>query len=412
MDRENLTLPLARTLDKLAAPEVCAPLLKRLEATLRSLPAKSGQATQAGYPGGRLRFMEVCGTHTVSIFRSGLHSLLPAGLVHISGPGCPVCVTHGSEIAALLELAARPGVTLATFGDLMRVPGPLAPAGPDRSGPNSLKEATAAGYRVEVVYSPLNALQLAAARPDRQVVFAGVGFETTAPATAAAVLRARAQGLKNFSLLSLHKLIPPALRFLLRQTDQAGQTEKTGPGDIDAFLLPGHVASVLGLEPFSFLADEFGKNSVVSGFEPADILQSLLMLAEAANRRQPAVLNQYRRAVAARGNARARAVLDQVFSPVDALWRGLGLIPQSGLALRREFAAFDARLVFDLPPPDPAKAEALEQQSGCRCGDVLKGGLRPTACPLFGRACTPARPVGPCMVSSEGGCAAYYKYGT
>jgi hydrogenase expression/formation protein HypD len=409
MDRENLTPPLARTLDKLAASEICAPLLKRLEETLRSLPARPAKPGQAGNPGGRLRFMEVCGTHTMSIFRSGLHSLLPAGLVHISGPGCPVCVTHGSEIAALLELAARPGVTLATFGDLMRVPGPLAPAGSDRPGPNSLKEATAAGSRVEVVYSPLNALQLAAARPDRQVVFAGVGFETTAPATAAAVLQARAQGLENFSLLSLHKLIPPALRFLLRQTNQI---EKTGPGDIDAFLLPGHVASVLGLEPFSFLADEFGKSSVVSGFEPADILQSLLMLAEAASRRRPAVLNQYRRAVAARGNARARAVLDQVFSPVDALWRGLGLIPQSGLALRREFAAFDARLVFDLPPPDPDKAEALEKQSGCRCGDVLKGSLRPTGCPLFGRACTPARPVGPCMVSSEGGCAAYYKYGS
>ena len=395
MERKTPTHSLSQTLNSLAAPEVCAPLLERLEKTLRALPASPG-----GHAG-RLRFMEVCGTHTVSIFRSGLHSLLPEGLVHISGPGCPVCVTHGSEIAALLELAARPEVTLATFGDLVRVPGPQG-----LSGPNSLKEATAAGSRVEVVYSPLNALQLAAASPERKIILAGVGFETTAPATAAAVLQARAQGLKNFSLLSLHKLVPPALRFLLLQMD------KDGPGDIDAFLLPGHVATVLGLEPFSFLTREFGKNSVVGGFEPADILLSLVMLAEAALKAEPVVLNQYQRAVAPGGNARARAVMEQVFAPADALWRGLGLIPQSGLELRPEFAAFDARQVFDLPPPDPAEAERLETQSGCRCGDVLKGSLRPPECPLFGRACTPAHPVGPCMVSSEGSCAAYFKYGT
>lgn len=381
---------LTQTLNSLAAPEVCAPLLERLDKALRSLP---------GEYGGRLRFMEVCGTHTVSIFRSGLHSLLPAGLVHISGPGCPVCVTHGSEIAALLELAARPDVTLATFGDLMRVPGP------GKAGPNSLKEATAAGAAVEVVYSPLNALQLAADHPGRRVVLAGVGFETTAPATAAAVLQARALGVRNFSLLSLHKLVPPALRFLL------GQGKPGGPDGIDAFLLPGHVATVLGLGPFSFLAREFGKNSVVGGFEPADILQSLLMLVEAAAGLEAAGLNQYKRAVAPGGNPRARAVMEQVFAPADALWRGLGRIPQSGLELRAEYADFDARLIFGLPAPNQGEAERLEAQSGCRCGDVLKGNIRPPDCPLFGRSCTPARPVGPCMVSSEGSCAAYYKYG-
>lgn len=390
---------LSNTLSRLAAPETCAPLLKRLKKALAALPASYG---------GQLRFMEVCGTHTVSIFRSGLHSLLPKELIHLSGPGCPVCVTHGSEIADLLALAARPEVTLATFGDLVRVPGPQNPNANSRPAPASLKDA--AGGKLAVVYSPLNALQLAAAQPKRQVVLAGIGFETTAPATAAAVLQARAQKLKNFSLLSLHKLVPPALRFLL--SDPATR--------LDALLLPGHVATVLGLAPFAFIKAEFNKNSVVGGFEPADILHSLILMAEAAQQLTPAtpaappaqpVQNQYQRAVAPTGNPRARAVMEQAFTPVDALWRGLGLIPQSGLALRPEFAAFDARQRFSLPPSNPAQAEELEKQSGCRCGEVLKGTLNPPDCPLFGKACTPAQPVGPCMVSSEGSCAAYYKYG-
>lgn len=368
--RETLHDPGARLEAAVQDPELCSGLLHRLEAAL---------------DGASLRFMEVCGTHTVSIFQSGLRSLLPASVTHLSGPGCPVCVTHDAEVAALLDLAGRDGVILATFGDLLRVPGP------DR---RSLKHAQAAGARVEIVYSPLDAVRLAAKNPEATVVFAGVGFETTAPTVAASVLAARAQGLDNFCVLSMHKLVPPALRALADDPECR----------VEAFLLPGHVATVTGLSPFRFLAQEHGVPAAVGGFAPADILLALCRMAEMRRDGAPDVVNGYPRAVDDGGNPRARALMDEVFAPGDALWRGLGRIPESGLALGPGFAAFDAAARFGI---ELAESPTIP---GCRCGAVLRGRITPPECPLFGKACTPASPVGPCMVSTEGSCAAYFKY--
>lgn len=355
-------------------PEVCRPLLERLERTL---------------DGRSLRFMEVCGTHTVAIFQSGLRDLLPPNIVHLSGPGCPVCVTHDAEVAAFIDLAGRDGVIVATFGDLLRVPGPDG---------RTLKHALAAGARVEVVYSPLDALTLARNNPGDLVVFLGVGFETTAPTVAGTLLMARQQGLNNLAVLSFHKLVPPALRALL---DDAADSQE-GQG-IEAFLLPGHVSTVLGIEPYAFLAER-GTPGIVAGFDPADILLALCLMAEQRRTGCYAVANAYKRAVDDGGNPRARAVLEQVFTPADALWRGIGLIPGSGLRLAPAFENMDAMLRLGLTLPE------VKPLPGCRCGEVLKGRMAPPQCPLFGKACTPASPVGPCMVSTEGSCAAYYKY--
>ena len=350
-------------------PAMCRLLLKRLRASLT-------------HP---LRFMEVCGTHTVAIFQSGLRTLLPKEITHLSGPGCPVCVTHDAEIALFLNLAGKDGIVIATFGDLLRVPGP------DR---RSLKHAQAGGARVEVVYSSLDALALARSNPDDTIVFLGIGFETTAPTVAAALQMARREGLKNFTVLCLHKLVPPALRHLLSDADC----------DVDAFLLPGHVSTILGIAPYRFLAEEYHRPGIVAGFDPADMLLALCLMAEqrAANRYE--VVNGYRRAVAEDGNPKARAVLEEVFRPCDALWRGIGSIPQSGLVLAPEYEDMDAFARFGLSLQETAPIP------GCRCGSVLSGKMSPPECPLFGEACTPARPVGPCMVSTEGSCAAYYKY--
>ncbi|MBQ4566758.1 MAG: hydrogenase formation protein HypD [Desulfovibrio sp.] len=351
-------------------PELCQRLLQRLE---RALDGRS------------LRFMEVCGTHTVAIFQSGLRSLLPASVSHLSGPGCPVCVTHDAEVAAFLELAEKEHVIIATFGDLLRVPGP--------DGRN-LKHALAHGARVEVVYSPLDAIRLAADNPRETVVFLGIGFETTAPTVAATLLTAEQRKLDNFCVLSLHKLVPPALRALLDDSQS----------QVEAFLLPGHVSTILGLEPYGFLASEYHVPGVVGGFEPADILLALCLMAEQLRDDAPAVVNAYPRAVGDSGNPRARALLEQFFEPGDALWRGIGTIPQSGLKLRQAYAHRDAMLRLDLHLPE------VRPLPGCRCGDVLKGRITPPQCPLFGKKCIPANPVGPCMVSTEGSCAAYYKY--
>jgi hydrogenase expression/formation protein HypD len=332
-----------------------------------------------------VRFMEVCGTHTMSIFGSGLRSLMPAGLHHVSGPGCPVCVTHGSDISAFLELARTPGVMLASFGDMLRVPGP---------GGESLKTAQADGASVRICYSPFEAVQLAESHPDREVVFLGVGFETTAPAVAATLEMARSKALANFSIYSCHKLIPPALEALVNK-----------PGiRVDGFLMPGHVSSVIGTAPYRFLARDHGIPSVVGGFEPGDILQALLMLVNRIKSDEPDVDNQYSRAVKPEGNQRALEVMHRVFEPRDALWRGLGTIPSSGLGLREEYADMDAERRFSL------SRTGGEDPPGCRCGEVLQGAIRPGDCPLFGRSCTPSSPVGPCMVSSEGSCAASYHY--
>lgn len=357
-------------IEKFRDPELCRGLLARIEAEA----------------GDGFRFMEVCGTHTVVIFQSGLHTLLPERIVHVSGPGCPVCVTHESEVNAFLDLAEKPGVIIATFGDLMRVPG--------RKG-RSLKQAQAAGARVEIVYSAAESLRLAAENPNDTVVFLGVGFETTAPTVAATLMTAKAQGVRNLKVLSFHKVVPPALAALL--SDPAV--------NIDGFILPGHVSSVIGLAPYRFIAGQCGKPAAIAGFEPLDILEALLFLFRCKAQGKPEVANLYRRVVADAGNPKARAVLETVFRPADALWRGIGCIPGSGLELSEAYADFDAKQAFGIviedSPPLP----------GCKCGEVLKGMIRPDECPLFKKACTPASPVGPCMVSTEGSCAAYFKYG-
>ncbi|MCR5563697.1 MAG: hydrogenase formation protein HypD [Desulfovibrio sp.] len=351
-------------------PELCRTLIRRLERALQ---------------GRKMRFMEVCGTHTVAIFQSGLRSMLPDSVTHLSGPGCPVCVTHDAEIAAFMKLAGRDHVVLATFGDLLRVPGPKG---------RCLKHARAEGARIEIVYSPLDALALARDNPSDVIVFLGIGFETTAPTVAATLLAARQQKINNFCVFSLHKLVPPVLRTLL--DDKAT--------DINAFLLPGHVSTILGMRPYSFLAEEYGVPGVIGGFEPVDILLALCTMAEQLRDGRAEIVNAYPRAVSDDGNPRACELLEQVFVKADALWRGLGRIPGSGYALNPEYADMDARVRLGIQLEDVAPIP------GCRCGDVLKGAISPKQCPLFGKKCTPALPVGPCMVSTEGSCAAWFKY--
>ncbi|MFH0964775.1 MAG: hydrogenase formation protein HypD, partial [Planctomycetota bacterium] len=329
------------------------------------------------------RIMEVCGTHTMAIARHALRQLLPANVKLVSGPGCPVCVTSAGFIDAAVEIAGR-GVMLASFGDLLKVPG-------SRS---SLQDARAEGADLRVVYSPSDALDLARTCADREVVFLAVGFETTAPATATVLLRAKEDGISNFSLLCAHKLIPPAMRAL------AGDPALT----IDGFLCPGHVSVVLGSGPYKFLADDHGRPAVITGFEPLDVLDGIArclgQLVEGVAR----VEIQYSRAVRPEGNPLARKRIEEAYVAADESWRGLGVIPASGLTPREEFSGLDARRRFGVTivggQDDPA----------CRCGDVLKGIIEPAQCPLFGRRCTPANPVGACMVSSEGSCAIHYKY--
>ncbi|MBI4804113.1 MAG: hydrogenase formation protein HypD [Desulfovibrio sp.] len=356
--------------DSLRDPDKCKAVLKLIE------EAMQGQT---------LRFMEVCGTHTVALFRSGVHSLLPKSVVHLTGPGCPVCVTHDSEVAAYLELAKRDDVIIATFGDLMRVPGP---------GGGSLKKAQAEGARIEVVYSPFDALAVAKNNPGDKIVFLGIGFETTAPTVAATVRLAKEQGLSNFFVMPFHKLVPPALDALLSDPAMA----------IEGFMLPGHVSAIIGLEPYRPLAEKYGIPAVVAGFEPLDLLQAILLMAEMKRQGKPRVINNYKRVVADEGNPKARAILYEVYKPGDALWRGIGTIPGSGLVMSDAYKPFDA---FDALGVELKECKPLP---GCRCGEVLKGIMPPNQCPLFAKACTPATPIGPCMVSTEGSCAAYHKY--
>lgn len=356
-------------LDKFKDPELCLNILEQI---------KKEQVQD-------FRFMEVCGTHTVAIFQSGIRTLLPESIVHLSGPGCPVCVTHDREIAAYLSLAEK-DVILATFGDLIKVPGP---------GGRNLKAAQADGARIRIVYSAFDALKLAIENPDQNVVFLGVGFETTAPTVAATIKAAHEQKVDNFSVLSFHKLVPPALVALAADQDI----------HVHGLLLPGHVSTIIGLEPYEFLARDYSMPGVVSGFEPLDILQAILIMIRQHKSSEAEVVNNYRRAVSNQGNPRAVQVMNEVFEQSDALWRGLGIIPDSGLRIREQFSAFDAAQRFDL-----VDLPQVAEIPGCRCGEVLKGAITPDKCPLFGTRCTPARPVGPCMVSTEGSCAAYHKY--
>ena len=343
----------------------------------------------AAVPGdGPIALMEICGTHTVAIRRAGLRSLLPERVRLISGPGCPVCVTSQGTIDVLVDLAARPGVTVATFGDMVRVPGSRA----------SLERRKAEGGRVAVCYSVLEALDLARQRPGETVVFAAVGFETTAPGTAVAVETAKAEGLANFRILPAHKWVIPAMDALL-----AG-----GEVRIDGFLCPGHVSVIIGSRAYEPIAARYDRPCVVAGFTAEQVLAAIAAILRQLAAREARVENVYEEAVRPEGNPEALARIDRVFEPADAAWRGLGTIPASGMRLRRGYAEFDAPRALGLPWPP---AEAAADAHGCRCGDVIRGLIQPHECPLFGEACTPGHPVGPCMVSREGSCQAEYKYG-
>jgi hydrogenase expression/formation protein HypD len=336
-----------------------------------------------------VRVMEVCGTHTMSLFKHGLTALLAdAGVEMISGPGCPVCITPNAlHEAAIALLTGRERLTLATFGDMTRVP----------TKKGSLQTAVPARHsRLKIVYSPEESLAEARLNPDGETVFFGAGFETTIPAIAMTVKEAKTEGLRNFSVLRALWLIPPALRAIL----EAGRVGITG------FLYPGHVSAIIGLEPYAFVAEEFGVPGAVAGFEPGDILLAVRSVLGQAVEGKPRVALEYSRAVRPDGNAVARKVMNEVLEPYDATWRGLGTIPASGLKFKRGYAAFDAAAKFGLRTSDSGR-----DLPGCRCGDVLRAMIRPDACKLFAAKCTPESPLGPCMVSYEGACLIHYKYG-
>ena len=331
-----------------------------------------------------VRLMEVCGTHTVSIFRSGIRSVLPENISLLSGPGCPVCVTDQREIDAFIELARLDDVIVTTFGDLMRVPG----------SNSSLQQERANGHDIRVVYSTFDALAVAQKNPDKKVVFLGVGFETTAPTIAAAILQADQMKIENFSVISAHKLVPPALETLMSLEDV----------QLDGFILPGHVSVIIGLNAYRPFFDRYQIPCVVAGFEPADILQAVSMLVEMIKTSNPGLENAYPRAVTEQGNTKAQKIMQNIFEPADACWRGIGMIPQSGLKIRDQYVAHDAEKQFDIRVPEP------KIPPGCACGEILTGKKQPPDCKLYKKVCTPTDPVGPCMVSTEGTCAAYYRY--
>lgn len=328
--------------------------------------------------------MEVCGTHTVAIARNGLRTMMPEGIRLASGPGCPVCVTSNKDIDTVIALSRVPGVTIATFGDMTRVPGST----------SSLLKEQAQGRSINIVYSPLDALTLAKENPDEQIVFVGVGFETTTPLVAMAIKRAKAMGLKNFSVFVAHKNMPGALETIV--ADPALK--------IDALILPGHVSTIIGVKPYEFLAQKYGIPGVITGFEPVDVLQGIAMIMRQLHEGRAEIEIAYSRGVMKEGNPVALAAIEEVFETVDATWRGLGVIPGSGYAIRDEYKEFDAFARFS------PEVEPTQEPKGCRCGDVLRGIMAPNECPLFRKVCTPENPIGPCMVSSEGSCAAYFRY--
>lgn len=332
-----------------------------------------------------VRLMEFCGGHTHAIFRFGLRQMLEGDVEMHSGPGCPVCVTAASDLDRAMAMAEVPDVILVTFGDMVRVPGSR----------GTLQQIRAEGADVRIVYSPLDALEIARANPARQVVFLGVGFETTAPGVAAALVQAEQMSLSNFSVLSLHKLTPPAMRAIL----DAGEVA------LDGIIGPGHVSAVIGSDAWSFLPQDYGIPCAVAGFEPLDLLSAIAAIVESRTTDQPAVFNTYARSVAPAGNPAAQKMLDTVFEAGAAPWRGFGIVPDSGLLIRPEFEDRDAAKRF------PVEVASVGEPPGCRCGEVLRAVIDPPECELFRRVCSPRNPVGPCMVSAEGACAAYYKYG-
>lgn len=336
------------------------------------------------YSGHKLKLMEVCGTHTMAISRFGLRSLLPKQIELLSGPGCPVCVSPTSYIDMATELVEDKNVIITTFGDMMRIPG----------SNSTLLYKKAQGYNVQVVYSPLNAVEMARENTDKEVVFLSVGFETTTPVIALAIHKAKSQGVKNFSVLTANKTMPEAIKALACDQEL----------DIDGFIYPGHVSAIIGTDFFSYVADEMGKPGVVAGFEPLDILLSIKALVKNITEGNCVLENMYSRIVPKEGNTKAKQKMYEVFEPIDAIWRGIGLIPASGLGIREEYRIYDAVSKFKLIQKDTSEPK------GCQCGEVLKGKKKPMDCKLFKTRCTPENPVGACMVSAEGTCAAYFKY--
>ncbi|PLX78237.1 MAG: hydrogenase formation protein HypD [Desulfuromonas sp.] len=340
--------------------------------------------TVADYQG-RITLMEVCGTHTMAIYQHGIRTLLPPQIRLISGPGCPVCVTPVDYVDHAVALARLPAVIITTFGDMVRVPG----------SSSSLMREQALGADVRIVYSPLDAVAVAARNPGRKVVFLGVGFETTTPTIAGAVVQAQKQGLDNFFVLASHKTMPAPMAALTADPEL----------QVDGYICPAHVSAIIGSDAYRPVVEQCRVPCVVTGFEPLDMLKGIQMLATQVVEGRAEVENEYSRVVKPQGNPKARELLYTVFEPADARWRGIGVIPGSGLSIRSEFAGFDAARAIEVEVEEP-----IEHQ-GCLCGEILKGKVRPGDCPLFRTVCTPEDPVGACMVSSEGTCAAEYKYG-
>lgn len=332
---------------------------------------------------GKITIMEVCGTHTMALFRFGVRDVLPPGISLISGPGCPVCVTDNLTIDKMLFLAKREDVVITTFGDMLRVPGTN----------TSLYQEKANGAKVEILYSPLLAIETAKKHPDKKVVFMAVGFETTIPAVALTLKMAKEQNLKNFYILCAHKTIPKALEALASMEIK-----------VDAFLLPGHVSSIIGASTYNVLAEKYGISGVVAGFEPVDMLQAIFMIVSMVNASEKRIVNQYSRVVSSQGNIMAQKVINEVFDECDAMWRGIGIIPGTGLKLNKDYEEFDIEKHINIDVP------YSKEPAGCLCGEVLCGAKLPLDCSFFGKKCNPEHPVGPCMVSFEGTCAAYYKY--
>ncbi|HUW23446.1 MAG TPA: hydrogenase formation protein HypD [bacterium] len=333
----------------------------------------------------KVNLMEVCGTHTMVIFKQGLKGILPKNVNLLSGPGCPVCVTSQEDIDKIIELAKDENVIIATFGDMIRVPGTN----------SSLEKERGNGADVRIIYSPSEALRIARENPVRRVVFLAIGFETTSPLIAASLLDVQKEKIDNFYIFSNHKLIPPAMEALLESKEVR----------IDGFICPGHVSVTIGSNAYKFIAQKYNVPCVIGGFEPLDVLQTIYMLLKQIKEKRAEVEIEYFRAVHPQGNRIAQELIDEVFEVSDVMWRGLGTIPKSGLRLKRKFSDFDAEKEFQ------PKTRKSKENPDCACGEVLRGVKKPTQCKLYRRICTPEEPYGPCMVSSEGTCAAYYKYG-
>jgi len=332
-----------------------------------------------------VRIMEVCGTHTVQFFKTGVKDMFPEGLELIDGPGCPVCVTENSYLDLAITTAQKYDAIITTFGDMIKVP----------SSYSSLAKGKARGMDVRIIYSPMDALKIAGENPEREVIFLGVGFETTTPSEAITILEAEKKGLKNFSILSGNKATPPAVRAVLSAEEVK----------IDGFILPGHVSSIIGRAAWDFIPKQYGLPGVIAGFEAMDLITGVLTLLDLIENGDNKVINSYKTAVQENGNVNARDIMNRVYKSKDAEWRGLGTIPESGLFIREKFKDFDTAEKLPAIPPK------VKEHKGCRCGDLLRGLILPPECPLFGEACSPGNAVGPCMVSGEGPCAAYYKYG-